>query len=157
MKLISHRGNLERSNPKQENHPDYIREALRQGFDVEVDIWLVDDKLWFGHDEPQYEIKWNSKWNSNWDYLGDERIWWHCKNLEALVYIRENGIGHTNFFWHQEDDFTLTSNFHIWTYPGKKLSNKSICVMPERASYTSRELRDCYGICSDNILKYVDL
>ena len=25
-----------------------------------------------------------------------------------------------NYFWHQTDDFTLTSHGYIWTYPGKK-------------------------------------
>ena len=30
MKLISHRGNLKGPNPEQENHPDYIWDALSQ-------------------------------------------------------------------------------------------------------------------------------
>ena len=54
-------------------------------------------------------------------------------------------------FWHQEDDFTLTSRGFIWTYPGKELTLKSICVLPES---TDNEIGECFGICSDVIKKY---
>ena len=36
-----------------------------------------------------------------------------------------------NFFWHQQDDFTLTNRGYIWTYPGKCITPMSIMVMPE--------------------------
>ena len=53
---ISHRGNLFGPNLKLENSPDYVVEAIRSGYDVEIDFWVVDDKLFLGHDSPQYEI-----------------------------------------------------------------------------------------------------
>ena len=150
MRLISHRGNLDGPNPEKENHPDYIEDALWHHVDVEVDVWFIDGHLWLGHDEPLYKIR--DYWD--WDYLGDNRIWYHCKNLEALIYCEEQGHGGTNYFWHQEDDYTITSGNQIWTYPGKPLlSNKSICVLPERSD---QEVPDnIYGICSDYILKHV--
>jgi hypothetical protein len=52
MILISHRGNLNGPNPERENHPDYIWEALRAGFEVEIDVWWVEGKFKLGHDEP---------------------------------------------------------------------------------------------------------
>ena len=55
MILISHRGNIMGPNPEQENHPDYIREALNIGYDVEIDVWYTD-KFMLGHDKPQYEF-----------------------------------------------------------------------------------------------------
>lgn len=33
-----------------------------------------------------------------------------------------------NCFWHQEDDYALTSSGYIWTYPDKLLTDKSIIV-----------------------------
>ena len=56
-----------------------------------------------------------------------------------------------HYFWHQEDDYTITSKGYIWTYPGKKILPKSICVLPERVNYKKI---DCLGICSDFIGKY---
>jgi len=56
-----------------------------------------------------------------------------------------------HYFWHQEDDYTITSEGYIWTYPGKKLFNKSICVLPETHDYKNL---NCLGICSDFIEKY---
>ena len=44
MILISHRGNLTGPNPKKENHPDYILNALREGYEVEIDVWFENDK-----------------------------------------------------------------------------------------------------------------
>jgi glycerophosphoryl diester phosphodiesterase len=41
MKLIAHRGNTEGPNPLEENKPEYIEEAIENGFDVEIDIWFV--------------------------------------------------------------------------------------------------------------------
>ena len=54
-------------------------------------------------------------------------------------------------FWHQEDDVTLTSCGFMWTYPGQKLTNKSICVLPEKSNDS---FNDCLGICSDYIINY---
>jgi hypothetical protein len=62
-----------------------------------------------------------------------------------------------NYFWHQEDDYTLTSLHYIWAYPGKKLTNNSICVLPERANYDTLELRSCKGVCTDFVYQYESL
>ena len=45
MKFISHRGNLYGPNPKLENKPTYIIEALKMGFDVEVDVFFRNKKF----------------------------------------------------------------------------------------------------------------
>ena len=54
MILISHRGNRNGKNVDRENSPDYIQEALDEGYDVEIDVWVKDDKFFLGHDEPEY-------------------------------------------------------------------------------------------------------
>ena len=147
MILISHRGNISRSIPERENDPKYIHEAIVNGFNVEVDVWFVDGKFKLGHDKPQYDfphqlIEHQAK-----------KLWIHCKNLEAIAQFNildRDGI-YINYFWHQEDDITLTSRGYIWAYPGKQPINNSIAVMPE---LNNDDLSKCIGICSDNIAKY---
>lgn len=145
MKFISHRGNLYGSVPAMENHPMHIEAALKSGFDVEVDVWYHNDDLYLGHDEPQYRIPPYYKNHSS--------LWYHAKNIEALKYLqvfrRDSTI---KYFWHQEDDYTLTSNDKIWVYPGKQLVPESIAVMPER-SYEG-DLWRCFAICTDYVYKY---
>tara|TARA_R110000751_G_scaffold78688_1_gene158804 strand:+ start:1917 stop:2375 length:459 start_codon:yes stop_codon:yes gene_type:complete len=142
MKYIAHRGNM--TGPSvMENHPDHIREALDAGFDVEVDVWLIDGDLCFGHDEPQYPAHIT---------VLNNRYWLHCKNLEALKFFGGIEINEANVFWHENDDFTLTNKKYIWTNIDKELTSRSVMVMPELAHdnwllYTTKA--KCYGICSD--------
>jgi hypothetical protein len=140
MKFISHRGNLNGPIEEYENHPEYIHEALKKGFDVEIDVRVKNDILYLGHDFAKYKI--------NEKFLINNKLWCHAKDLET---INKLGKIKCHFFWHQKDDVTITSLGYFWTYPGKKLFKKSICVLPEKASYKKFE---CYGICSDYILKY---
>ena len=58
-----------------------------------------------------------------------------------------------NYFWHQEDDYTLTSKNFIWAYPRKLYTPNTVIVMPEwgNMSYDSLRDADCYGVCSDYV------
>lgn len=145
MILISHRGNIDGPDKLRENDPLYVVEALKQGYDVEVDIWYVQDRFMFGHDEPKYEID---------DYemfiIWGRRIWFHCKNIEALNTLKRQ-YGYLNYFWHEEDTVTLTSQNYIWAYPGNQPIQNSIAVMPE---IYNDDLNICKGICSDYIINY---
>jgi hypothetical protein len=143
MILIAHRGNTTGPKPHLENSPDYIDLALEDGFSVEVDLWCVDDALYFGHDNPQYGI------SQHWLNQRYEKLWIHCKNVEAMEWF--NMIGGFNYFWHQEDTLTLTSMNVIWAYPGKQPIKGSIAVMPE---IYNDNLDECIGICSDYINDY---
>lgn len=143
MILISHRGNLNGKKAEEENSPKYIKTALDEGFNVEIDVWYINNTFYLGHDKPEYLVK--------TEFLEDKRLWCHAKNLDALLNLSKiNSI----FFWHQEDDYTLTSNGFIWTYPGKKLSKNSICVLPE---VNNINFSNCYGVCSDYIIRYKNL
>jgi hypothetical protein len=53
-------------------------------------------------------------------------------------------------FWHSGDDVVLTSRGYLWTYPGKELTKKSICVVPEK-----RFEAEMAGVCSNNIMEWV--
>ena len=145
MKLISHRGNLSGPNPEQENQPEYIAEALKQGYDVEIDVWFKDDKFMLGHDEPQYEFPFE---------LIDQhypKLWIHCKNIDALSKLNEldpNG-SKINYFWHENDLGVLTSKSYIWS---TNLINNGILVMPEL--FDKQPIETTMGICSDYIKNY---
>lgn len=143
MILISHRGNVAGSRPERENHPDYIFDACIAGYNVEIDVWFIDNQWFLGHDGPQYRI--------DEEFLLNPKFWCHAKNIEALQAMRNIGA---HCFWHQNDDVVLTSKGFLWTFPGKKLYNLSICVLPEAANYTLEELSVGGGICSDFIDRY---
>jgi hypothetical protein len=144
MILISHRGNLNGPNEVRENSPYYIMEAIDEGYDVEVDLWWVDGKVYLGHDKPQYEV--SDEW------LGEiiDKLWVHCKNVESLNWIRNTSL---HYFWHEQDTLTLTSKNHMWVYPGKQPIIGSIAVMPE---IHNDNISNCLGVCSDFIKKYND-
>jgi len=55
-KYISHRANLYKKELKRENKFKYINEVISQGFDCEIDLWLIENKLFLGHDSPDTEI-----------------------------------------------------------------------------------------------------
>ena len=142
MILISHRGNTNGKNPEKENTVSYIQQALKKGYHCEIDLCKWDGKhFYLGHDEPGEKV--------SLQWLGARLVWCHAKNLLALENLQKLK---TKYFWHQEDDYTLTSNGFIWTYPGKKLSKKSICVLPELKKI--RIPKHISGICSDKIEKY---
>jgi hypothetical protein len=137
MKLISHRGNTNGPSNLQ-NHPDQIEKVLSLGFDCEIDLWFNDNKYFLGHDYPQFEV--------DEEFLELDRLWIHCKNLAAL----ENCPIGSNYFWHQDDDRTLTSKGYIWTFPNQKVGKKSIIVDNDK-NWKSKNY-DCFGVCSDYIL-----
>lgn len=148
MKMIAHRGLFQGPNKDKENHPDQIVLALSKGYDCEIDLWRKEGEWWLGHDEPQYKV--------TEDFVGKQGLWLHCKNLEALYELIDRPFRYV-YFWHQEDDFTLTSNDVIWTYPGKKLTDKSVAVMPERCpSYWEYiKGRNLIGVCTDYVEKFI--
>ena len=148
MKLIAHRGNIDGPNLLVENQPETIDKAIELGFDVEIDIRYdtLDEKLYLGHDNPQYPV------TPYWLAQRMDKLWIHCKNIDSLYYF-VNKTGGYNYFWHQNDDFTLTSKNYIWTYPGQTYTSKSVIVVPELKSNQTMELKviNCYGICSDYV------
>ena len=144
MILISHRGNTNGRFESHENEPNYIDKAIKEGYDVEIDVWFTDNVLYLGHDKPQYGI------DLRWFRDRVSKLWIHCKNVEAIVFFQQCGYDF-NYFWHQEDDITLTSKNHIWGYPGKQPIKNSIAVMPE---INNDSILSCKGICSDYIKNY---
>lgn len=142
--LISHRGNINGKNPELENSPDYIVSAVELGYDVEIDVRVKDDVIYLGHDDSEYEVSFG--WLENLS----ERLWVHCKNIEAVEFFTMTP-NNLNYFWHQDDKVTLTSKRYIWAYPGNQPIKSSIAVLPE---WLGDNVDECLGICSDIIEKY---
>lgn len=142
--IVSHRGNTNGPNPGIENHPSYILEAIGNGFDVEVDLWLWNNDLYLGHNKPDFKIE-KDFLSYNYKYL-----WIHCKNVKAAEYVLNNT--RLNAFFHQNDECTITTKGYLWTFPGGLITPKSIAVLPE--SYELWDIKDAYGVCTDYPLKY---
>lgn len=143
---ISHRGNISGPNAETENTKKAIDYTLHK-YDCEIDIWLVDRVFYLGHDSPKEKV--------DLQYLLDRQssLWIHCKNVEALYALTEfDGL---TCFFHDKDDCTLTSNGYIWTYPGKVLTPRSICVLPEWGM-DSCDISNACGVCSDYIERYAN-
>lgn len=145
MKLIAHRGLINGPNKEIENSIKQIKYALSLGYDVEIDLWMNDNKLYLGHDEPQYHIPWNFIYNRI------DKLWIHAKNKEALEFLIVYGY-YCKFFYHNTDDYTLTSNGLPWIYPGKPIIKCGIVVLPElHYNMDAISNLDCYAVCSDYV------
>lgn len=140
MIYIAHRGHTHGVKKNMENSPEYILDALKMGFDCEIDVWYINSSWRLGHDGPQYSV--------SLDFLYTPGLWVHCKNIAAFTRLLK--LESINTFWHQQDDYTLTTHGYIWCYPGKMVNNptKAICVKPEihDTDFTLFE-----GVCSDYV------
>lgn len=146
MIIISHRGNTTGPGSCIENHPASIDTAIELGFDVEIDLWVTDElELFLGHDYPEFQIQ------LSWLTSRQHTIWVHCKNMGALEFLT-NYKNSLRFFFHQTDDYVLTSQGDIWVYPGKLPPKNSIIVLPELSQDWNENLKldeNLYGICTD--------
>jgi len=142
MIFIAHRGLTQGPNSEIENSPDLILESISQGFECEIDLWIINQKIYLGHDQAQYQI------SSDW--LDKSGLWIHAKNLEALSYLYTTKY---NYFWHENDQYVVTSHGYIWAHPASSLTENCIMVMPEYVDSTLNNIRrQVYkGICSDYI------
>ena len=137
MLVISHRGNINGANKSTENNPGHISQLLNFNVPVEIDVWYINGQLLLGHDKPEYKIF--------FEFITHKNLWCHAKNLNALEYMLEANI--TNCFWHQTDDYTLTSSSYIWTFPNKLITKKSIIV--DLTNNWKDKNYQCHGVCVD--------
>ena len=144
MILIAHRGNVFGPDTLNENKPEYLENAVNAGFDIEYDVRVLDKRIFLGHDEPKYEI------TENWllNYL--KVSWVHCKNYEALSYFTNSKI-RFNYFWHENDKYTMVSNGKVWIYPGQENILGGVIVLPELHNNIEniKFEKNIYAVCSD--------
>jgi len=144
MFLISHRGNTDGRILSLENSPDYVKKALKEGYDVEVDVRYTGGCLFLGHDKTEY--------TTTEKFLKTKGIWCHAKNIEALQFMLDNDI---TCFWHERDAYTLTSNGYIWTFPGEVAHRKSIIMhVTDTPLNVDAFGVNIAGVCSDYITRF---
>lgn len=145
MYYISHRGNIEYKDVYNENSIKSIDKCLSMNLDVEIDVWYSNKNFYLGHDNPKTLVTRN--------YLENPKLWCHAKNYQALFEMHNTNI---HYFWHNNDDYTITSKGFLWVFPGKTLNKNCIAVLPEKTNYNNSILSQCLGICSDQIIRYID-
>jgi len=138
---ILHRGLMNGPDTERENKEDLLWKRLNEGWEIEVDVWLMDGKLWLGHDKPVDILQ-------NIQLLESRKAWIHCKNIGMLQYMTEHKPG-APFFSHDTDNAVLTSNGYMWCYPGIQAGRQSIIVMPERVPSMIIDTTLVGGVCSD--------
>jgi len=135
MKIISHRGNLNGCDPKTENTVDAIVSAIERGFDVEIDVWFLNNSFYLGHDSPCYKIDAN--------FLTNPVLWCHAKNKEALEKMLDLKV---HCFWHENDRMTITSRGIVWCYPSNYSRKGVTVVFGDKIIPIPKE---SIGICTD--------
>ena len=74
-----------------------------------------------------------------------------CAGLSLAYELQIHNKVNLHYFFHDEDDCTITSKGDLWVYPGKQPVKNSIAVMPE---WHRDDVSLCKGICSDNIINF---
>jgi hypothetical protein len=80
MIIISHRANLNGPDKQSENNPEQIKKVISEGFNVEIDLWKQDDRIYLGHDSPEILI------NDSFLFDISNSLWIHCKNIESAEF-----------------------------------------------------------------------
>lgn len=138
IEIISHRGNT--TGPQKRDNITSKLEEAAEDILVEVDVWNVDEDWYLGHDAPEKE--------TTFDFISNKNFILHAKNLQALLNLTETDL---HYFWHQEDDFTLTSKNLIWTYPNGEVTTRSIIVCQTLEEVEKYKDEDIWGICTDYV------
>ena len=149
MKIISHRGNLEGPDLATENSPAQIEKCIELGFECEVDLRIHNEELYLGHDNAQYPI------TIDWLLSKSKVLWIHCKDSESLSFLKKKGQN-LNYFWHETDKHTITSQGYFWNYPGGPITSDSVAVLPENwwSKPSHLPLAESLGICTDFPLRF---
>lgn len=144
MILISHRGNLSGLEPGRENTTEFIQEAIDKGYDVEIDVRLLDNGLYLGHDDPDYPVE------LSWLAARRDFLWIHAKNFPALDFFMGHGL---RVFYHQLEKHTVIGNTQfVWSHDLSEASERSIVPMLSLQDVLDNEGNDGFhGVCSDYI------
>ena len=138
--FIAHRGLLNGPDSVLENHPEQLLKAAAMGYGIECDLRYITGTWWLGHDYGKYQIDMEFFKAVAFGKEGDDikhspRIWIHCKTLETLQEMHrmrnlfrinpstfemsKSGLfwHNLNWFYHETDNATITSNGIVWTHP----------------------------------------
>lgn len=145
MIIISHRANLNGPDKEKENSIHAINKAIQLGYDCEIDVWMIKNEIYLGHDAPIHLV------DSQWFNDNKNKLWCHAKNFKALDLLSNKDF---NCFWHEKDKVTITSKKFLWYYPSEECFLNGINVMPEINNISKKQLMKSVGICTDYAEKY---
>jgi hypothetical protein len=137
--FIAHRGNTDGPSDH-ENELEYMKHAYNMGYGVECDIQLFNNKLYFGHDEPQSLI--------DYRFITSNNVFCHAKSVEVLPILLNLGV---NCFFHVSDEVTLTRGGQIWCYPGVHPRNENAIWLDLHSKPLPDDVDGIYGICGDYV------
>lgn len=143
IKIISHRGNLNGPDLDLENNPNQINLALSKNFLVEIDLRIIENKFWLGHDKPDYLI------DKQWLLDRSNHLVIHSKDLLTSNYLIDLNK-QLNWFYHTNEDIVLTSRGWLWCYPGIYLDKGITVLIGDQVKLNSKVL----GVCTDYPLKF---
>ena len=86
-----------------------------------------------GHDEGTYEV------DIDWLLKFSNFLWIHCKSSESLNFLSR--FQKLNYFFHDSDQYTITSKGFIWCYPGTDIIDYSVYLFPEKFSLSSSTIK----------------
>jgi hypothetical protein len=147
--IISHRGFLNGVDKSVENNPIQVDKCLNLNFNVEIDVWYEKRIFYLGHNSPVHKISYR------WLEDRSKFLWVHCKNLSALDFFVSNK-SNLNFFFHNADNYTLTSHKFIWTYPNLKVTKNCIIVAlnyNDIFTFAGKSIKP-FGVCTDYPIKF---
>ena len=145
MRLISHRGNLDGPEPDKENRPTFIQAAIDLGYDVEVDVRLIDGNLFLGHDKPDYPV------DIQWLLARRSSLWIHAKNFPAMNLLIDHGF---QVFCHQADKHAVIGNTrYLWSCDVAEANERSVIPLISAEEIEANKGLDMrfHGVCSDYI------
>jgi hypothetical protein len=142
MKLISHRGNINGEYRDLENTKAYIQQAIDSGYDVEIDVWLKDNILYLGHDEPERIVQ------LKWLLDRSKKLWIHCKNFKCLSFLIDYNL---TLFFHEKEDYTIVSNGKIWAHNFSNIDDKCVIPLLTKEDIINWKPTTVHGVCSDYI------
>ena len=124
-----------------------LDEAIAECFFVEIDLRYSKSRLFLGHDNAENEV------DQNWILERKQNLYIHAKDLKTIQYLHSLG-SELNFFFHAEDGCTITSRGEIWVHPRAYPIADAIFVMPEYFGFEIKDMLQCTGICTDDVLYY---
>ena len=143
MKIISHRGNINGPVPEKENRPSYIDSAIQLGYDVEIDLRIIDGDFWLGHDKPQYKIE------LTWMRLRKDNLWFHCKDINSALMLAELDRDF-KYFCHSSEPYVCTSHKYLWIHDlTGAINNKCIIPLLSKEDIINYKNNKPYAICTD--------
>lgn len=155
MIYYSSKGNIKNIDASRENSPDYIEEAIKAGYKVQIDIRLMsDNNFWLGEEEAKYKIE------DSFLIKNAKNLLIHCRNISSIYTIQEIEVQskNLNYFFHATDNVAITSKKMIAIFYGKKpIGENSIVMFPEENDFQKNELIKSSAICSNSIEFYKKL